>query len=77
MPCHVPFIAARCKILKCNMYYIIIDFMSYGEYNSRINVVGDCYLNIVNRIHSISYFYRYSVIKFHDYILKMINLNRW
>ena len=34
-------------------YYMIIDFMSYGEYNSRINVVGDYYLNIVNIIHSI------------------------
>jgi hypothetical protein len=57
-PCHMPFIDARCKILKYNMYYMIIDFMSCSEYNSYINVVGDCYLNIVNTIHSILFFNR-------------------
>ena len=76
-PCHMPFIAARCKALKYNMYYMIIDFMSYGEYNSRINVVGDYYLNIVNIIHSISYCYRRVVIKFHDCSFKVIDFNRW
>ena len=35
---------------------MVIDFMSYGEYNSRINVAGDYYLNLVNIIHGISYF---------------------
>ena len=56
---------------------MIIDFMSYGEYNSRINVLGDYYLNIVNIIHSISYCYRQAVIKFHDCSFKVIDFNRW
>lgn len=44
--------AVMCKILKYNVYYIIIDFLSYGEYYSHINAIGDYYLNMVNIIHN-------------------------